>query len=40
MKVVGNKDKGYKVISSFEETKTEKPKTETPKDKEPKGDKK
>lgn len=40
MKVVGNKDKGYKVISSFEAAKTEKPETKAPKDKEPKGDKK
>ena len=40
MKVVGNKDKGYKVISSFEAPKTEKPKTEAPKGKKPEGDNK
>lgn len=38
MKVVGSKDNGYKVISSFETPKTEKPKTEKPEGK--KGDNK
>ncbi len=37
MKVVGTKEKGYKVISSFEKPKTEKPKDKKPEDKKPEG---
>lgn len=37
MKIVGTKEKGYKVISSFEKPKTDKPKDKKPDGKEPEG---